>query len=168
MDNNLNYYTGQAKNPYHLSIGAVVLNDKKEIACHHLSDINESKSLYILMRETVKPNELLEQAVARGLMEEFGMKAEIKDYLGSLESFFTNWEKAKIQKTTLYFLCDFRSLEEGAEKKLEKHFDWVEKDVIEWHDANFLIPKMKAQKEEFRRSDFDESEILERVKNYRS
>lgn len=87
-----NYFQGNSKHPQHISVGAVVLNDKNEICCHHFdSRINKFigywkdnglEDFYILMRETIEPNETLEHALHRGLMEEFGVEAELLDYIG--------------------------------------------------------------------------------------
>lgn len=72
------YFIGQKKNPYHLSVGAVVLNSKKQVYCHHLRGMRGKKDVYLLMRETVRPNDSLEEALKRGLKKEFGMRAKVQ------------------------------------------------------------------------------------------
>jgi hypothetical protein len=53
-----NIYRGTAEHPFHLSVGAVLFNDKKEVACHYSEKFNQDTDLetaedfYILMRET--------------------------------------------------------------------------------------------------------------------
>lgn len=113
---------------------------------------------YILMRETLEPKETLEHALHRGLMEEFGIEAEILDYIGSIQSHFQS-KNVEIEKTTLYFLCELKS------QDLNKRGsgDVEDESQIEWHTTDFLIPKMKEQARVYGRTDVDESPILERV-----
>ena len=153
------YFIGQKKFPFHLSVGAVLLNSKKKIYCHHLSGM-KGKDAYLLMRETVKPGESLEKALVRGLKKEFGARAKLKGYLGSMISSFKNWQGAQVQKTTLYFLCKVV----GVPKKVK----WVEDhgskgNKPEWKSAKFLIPQMEKQGRALKRTDFDESDILKRI-----
>lgn len=105
------YFRATNEYPYHLSIGAVVVNDEKKILCHHFKSLQlkglEFKDLYILMRETIEPNETIEQCLARGLREEFGVRAEIVHILGSLGSFIDDEISLIKQKTVVYFLCRF-------------------------------------------------------------
>lgn len=112
-----NYFQGTAVHPQHLSVGAIVVNDKGEICCHRFSpellaanwpDRRGLPELYVLMRETLDPAEPLERALLRGLIEEFGLVAEIVDYIGSLKSTFFK-EGMSVEKTTLYFLCKLSS-----------------------------------------------------------
>ena len=160
-----NYFQGNSKHPQHLSVGVILLNDKGEICCHHFIDgqlkgywpdlgIND---FYILMRKTISPGESLEEAVKKGLMEEFGVKAEIVDYIGSIKSHFKDKE-IEIEKTTIYFVC--KLLSQDLNKRNEEDIEG--KSNVEWQTPNFLIPKMKEQSKEYGRTDIDESEILER------
>ena len=85
MKNNIhNYFKASKENPYHLSIGAVVLNGEGKILCHHFESLTLKgetfKDFYILMRETIEPSETIEACLERGLREEFGCKAEIKRF----------------------------------------------------------------------------------------
>lgn len=158
----MNYYRGQESLPYHLSVGAVILNDQKEVLCHYFPK-NEFwsqnyRDFYILMRETVEPGESLEQAVTRGCHEEFGAKVEIKDFLGSIVSSFPS-DRSTVQKTTLYFLCQLIELDSNQRKA-----DDPEKNSrVVWQPIEELIPKMKQQGRQLKRSDLDESEVLERI-----
>lgn len=156
----LHYFVGQKKSPFHLSVGAIVMNGKTEIYCHHLLNVRGKMDAYLLMRETVEPNETLENALRRGLGQEFGMKAKIVGYLGSVTSSFKNWQGANIQKTTLYFLCKPIGMPKIV-KHMESHYG--ERSVREWENASFLIRQMKRQARVLKRSDFDESEIVARA-----
>ncbi len=160
-----NYYISTKEHPYHLSVGAIVVNDRGEVLCHHFHSIDVPgttfKDLYLLIRESLDPNETLEAAVHRGLLEEAGVEAAVQMFIGSIVSQF-NREDIIAQKTTLYFLC-----------KLIK-FDIVRRDKsdpeagseITFLPIDSLIDKMKSQYDRYKRSDFDETYILEETKKY--
>lgn len=143
------------------------MNEKGEVCCHHLftKDLKgywadeKIDDFYILMRETIEPNESFEKALHRGLMEEFGATAEIVDYAGSIKSAFKH-KGVEVEKTTLYFLCKLTSqdLSRRSQEDIEG------KSAVEWQTADYLIPRMKKQAVRFGRTDVDESSILERVK----
>lgn len=163
-----NYFQGNSEHPRHISVGAVVLNDKNEVCCHHFfaKDLKgywvEEKldDFYLLMRETMHPNETLEQALERGLMEEFGVVAKTIDYVGSIQSHFTH-KGVTVEKTTLYFLTKFVS--QDLSKRNTSDIEGTTK--IEWKTIHFLIPLMKQQAQKYGRTDVDESSILERTQN---
>lgn len=165
-----NYFQGNNDHPRHISIGGVVLNEKGEVMVHHF--VREDlpgywpdlgiNDFYILMRETLNPHETLEGALHRGLMEEFGVRAELVDYIGSIKSnFLKNVEGEKmIEKTTLYFLCKF--IDQDLSKRSQEDIEG--KTEVEWQPVEFLIPKMKEQATKYNRPDIDESIILEKIK----
>ncbi len=158
-----NYFRGTIENPYHISIGAVLVNNEGQVCCHYFKEIDhrqfkDAKDLYLLMRETIEPNETIEEVLHRGLMEEFGAEATLNRYLGSIISYFPR-KNISIEKTTLYFLFDFISLEESRRSK-----DDVEgNSEIRWINPSDLIIKMREQGIRLMRSDLDESAILERL-----
>ena len=91
-----NYFQGTVENPYHISIGAIVKNDEGKIACHYFKtithkDIGTMENIFLLMRETIETNETIESCLTRGLLEEFGMRADLKSYVGSIVSKFKNY-----------------------------------------------------------------------------
>lgn len=164
----INYFQGNSKHPQHVSVGAVLVNEKGEICCHHF-DSSKGKfegyweeqgldDFYILMRETIEPGETLEEALERGLLEEFGAEAEIIDYIGSIQSHFES-KKVVVEKTTLYFLCNLKSQDLKKRSSGDVEFE----SQIEWQTADFLIPKMKEQSAKYGRTDIDESSILEKL-----
>lgn len=164
-----NYFQGNKEHPQHISVGGVVVNERGEILVHHFVrgdlpgywpdlGIND---FYILMRETLNPNETLESGLHRGLMEEFGVTAELQDYLGSIKcNFLKNVEgEREIEKTTLYFLCKFISQDLS---KRSTH-DIEGKTDLEWHTPEFLISKMEEQAKKYNRPDISEASILEKL-----
>ncbi len=153
-----NYFQGTVDNPTHLSIGAVLVNGKGQIACHYHVQVRDLKDVYTLMRETIEPDESIEQALQRGLMEEFGASGKLERYLGSIVSSFKRGPKP-VEKTTLYFLV--RLTNHDTAKRVPGHDEW-ESD-IQWQTADFLTSRMKLQS---RYSDLDESTILARAKKY--
>lgn len=163
----MNYYQGNKNHPSHLSVGAILVNDKNEICCHHINDQELLRGywtdegvvdFYILMRETPEPNETLENALHRGLLEEFGARAEIADYIGPIVSHWKH-NDVEVEKTTIYFLCKLIDQDES-----KRTGDIESKTILEWHTADFLIPKMKEQSKKYGRTDIDESQILEKLK----
>lgn len=157
-----NYFQGSKEAPAHISIGGVLQNDKGEIACHYFEKFShfgkEANDFYLLMRETIEPNESIEICLKRGFQEEFGAEATIKKFLGSI---VCQAPKAdfEIQKTTLYFLCDLVSIEESR----RKDGDPERGSEIRWVKPEEIIPKMKEQAIRLGRKDIDESSILERL-----
>jgi len=153
-----NYFCGQIGYPHHLSVGAVVVREDGRICCHHFLDKNGFKDLYLLMRETLEPNETIEQALVRGLSEEFNIEAELSDFLGPIVSRFEG-NGRRIEKTTLYFLCKYLK-----ERASHRNIDDAESDsIIEWLESNDLMAKMKDQFKRYGREDTDESEIIARI-----
>jgi ADP-ribose pyrophosphatase YjhB (NUDIX family) len=160
-----NYYTSTTSHPFHLSVGAVLVNEEKQICCHYFKQFktkfdNETyEDFYILMRETLENNETLEEASERGILEEFGAKGKIVNYVGSIVSEF-NRDDVLIEKTTVYFLINL----EECDLSLRKKDDEEKESEIQWHSIDFLISKMKQQNKKYKRTDIDESSILEKVK----
>lgn len=163
-----NYFQGNSGHPQHISVGAIAMNEKGEVRCHHVLQEKHKgywgegglDDIYLLMRETVDPNETLEDALHRGLMEEFGMEVELIDYIGSIQGHFKH-HGVEVEKTTLYFLCQMKS-----EDLSKRRGDAEAETDLEWRIPDFLIPKMKQQTVHFGRTDIDESSILERAKKY--
>ena len=163
-----NYFQGNSEHPQHISVGAILLNDKNEICCHHFDSSKYDfkgywkdeglENFYILMRETIEPNETIEGALRRGLMEEFGAEGELIDYVGSIKSRFES-KGIEIEKTTLYFLFKLKGQDLNKRGTDDVEFE----SQLEWHTAEFLIPKMKEQSAKYGRTDVDESSILERA-----
>lgn len=155
-----NYYIATEKYPFHLSVGAVILNNKGEALCHHFASLKAEgylfKDLYLLMRETVEQGETLEQALYRGLREEMGAKVKIKAYLGSIVSEFPRGEK-----TTLYFLCELENMDLSKRKADDEEAG----SEVAFIPIDTLIKKMNAQYSRYQRTDLDESSVLEKVKN---
>ncbi|MEK9151674.1 MAG: NUDIX hydrolase [Patescibacteria group bacterium] len=156
--------------PYHLSVGAVLYDDKKQVACHYFKDpVAFGKNdhdypldnFYILMRETVEKKESLEHAVLRGIQEEFGATGEIQKFIGTLVTKFSR-KDAWIEKTTVYFLIKLKNFDIS-----ERALDDDEKvSIIQWQPIDFLILKMQEQQTRYERTDLDESEILKRAEKY--
>jgi ADP-ribose pyrophosphatase YjhB (NUDIX family) len=150
--------------PFHISVGAIVVNDKGKILVHKrvrentperfldsLGDLNE---VYLLMRESLENGETLEEGVRRGIQEEFGVEGVVDGYLGSLQTMIPSTRGAW-EKTTLYFRVQVTKIGERPQDDGEAH------SILEWQDANFLISKMKEQGKNTKRLDLDESKIIE-------
>jgi 8-oxo-dGTP pyrophosphatase MutT (NUDIX family) len=93
-------------------------------------------------------------------MEEFGMEAELKHYLGSIASHFPLVNSDIIvEKTTLYFFCDFISQDDA----LRSQEDIERESEIKWFDPEELIVRMKEQGKRLGREDMDESSVIENL-----
>ena len=161
------HFQGNFEHPQHISAGAILLNERGEVCCHHLFTKNlkgywadeEIDDFYLLMRETIQHDESLEEALHRGLMEEFGATGELVDYVGSIKSSFKH-KGVEVERTTLFFLCKLKTLDAAR----RSDHDIEGKSVIEWQTPEYLIPRMKEQSVKYGRTDIDESSILERVR----
>lgn len=161
------YFQGNSKHPQHISVGAILVNDKGEVCCHHVhtkdlkgywaDEIHEG-DFYLLMRETPEAEETLEHALWRGLVEEFGATAKFIDYVGSIVGHFRH-EGVEVEKTTLYFLC--RLSDQDLSRRSAADIEGTT--TVEWRRPEYLIPLMKQQPARFGRTDIDESSILERA-----
>ena len=157
-----NYYDNLHNDlPVHLSVGAVLVNDQGQVCCHHYDrHYDGMENIYILMRETVEPGETLEEAVHRGLREEWGTSATIKNYIGSIISTFTaSAGNRAIQKTTIYFLCQLEN--QATEEREQDSLESISS--IEWIDPKTLAAAMAAQGARLDRTDMDESSIVRTV-----
>jgi hypothetical protein len=151
-----NFYRSTAVKPYHLSVGAVVINKNREVLCHHFSEFaGEKYDAYILMRETIHHGESLEDAVQRGIMEEFGAKGKIIAYIGSTLGTLMRGE-VPTEKTTLYFLVEY----ENHDLSLRSEEDIENGSTVEWQSPDFLLERFKKQSDKFNRSTLDESKVL--------
>lgn len=155
------FFRADQQHPYHLSIGAILFDKNGHVACHHFKDILGQKDIYILMRESMEDDETPLMTLKRGLMEEFGAKAEPIAFLGSLSGFLED-SILPFDKTTLYIVC--RVVEWNPADRDPN--DPEAMSIIEWIDPNELISIMRQQGSRLKRIDVDESEIIKRALPY--
>lgn len=159
------YFQGTKEQPFHLSVGAVLYNDRGEIAAHHFKELTlqgETLSGFVvLMRETMESGETIKQAVNRGLMEEFGAKGDITHYLGSYVSIFPK-DGVSIEKTGLYFLVKCT----GWDVSRRKSDDPEAGSEIVWYKPDELIVTMREQALRIKYGTMDESSIVIRAQQY--
>ena len=152
----MNPYKGTKEYPHHISVGVILINDKNEVACHFYGEQtirNYPKNFYTLLHESLEAKETLEDAVTRGLKEEYSMKGSVDRYIGSVVTGFDR-EGVRVEKTVLYFLCKLISIDERDLSDPESVSE------IKWMNIDDLISIMKTQNED------DESKILEDVKKF--
>lgn len=151
-----------------MSVGAVLYNEKNEIACHFFrefvagDDNKKYENFYLLMRETVEVDESLETAVTRGIEEEFGATGEIVRYIGMQMTKFPR-DDVWVEKGTVYFLIKLKDFDKNYKRDTN---DAESVSEIQWQSIDLLIEKMSEQGRKHERTDLDESEILKRAKRY--
>lgn len=157
----LPFFQASQKQPYHISIGAVLFDENGRIACHHFKEILGQKDIYILMRESMENNETIFMTLQRGLKEEFGALAKPIAFLGCLSGFLQD-PKLPFEKTTLYIACQ---MTEWDPRERDPN-DPEAMSMIEWFDPDSLISIMQRQGSRFKRVDADESEMIKRALPY--
>jgi len=164
-----NYFQATKDNPYHLSIGAVLLNGSNEVACHYFDKAPEGapgeykdlKDVYLLMRETMEIGETIEQTLHRGLLEEFGATGEIMSFLGSQETAFKGNE-VDMKKTTLYFLVRMKSFDITK----RSHEDLEGDSQIVFLTLDDCIMKMEELWKRLKQETLNESMFAKRAREY--
>ncbi|MGK5594090.1 MAG: NUDIX hydrolase [Parachlamydiaceae bacterium] len=155
------FFQASANQPYHLSIGAVLFNDKGHIACHRFKNILGHRDIYILMRESMENGEEILSTLARGLQEEFGATGQPIVFLGALTGTLNNLGSS-FEKTTLYVLCQLQNWDVSTRDPNDPEAI----STIEWLSPEQLISLMEEQGRKFKRVDADESEIIRRAVPY--
>lgn len=166
---NRNYFQHGHNSPYHLSVGAVLVDDERNVICHYFDHAPEKapgeyknlKDVYLLMRETPESGEDIYDTLQRGLMEEFGAKGETLAFLGSQEAQFTG-ETMTICKTTIYFLVKLTNLDES--KRSDEDIERESKIVRVPLDQ--CIANMQEQWERLHIETLNESSVVMRAKEY--
>ncbi len=161
-------YGYQFAKPFHLSVGALLVNVEGKIAVQHIkgavmSETGESiKDMVILMRTTLQDNESLEQAVIRGVLREFGASGVVSKYLGTITARIPR-AQGDIEKTTLYFLVQCTDINFSARKVQSDEYE--AEAVLAWYEPDALIKKMESQSQGLAREDFNEAEIVRRFQS---
>ena len=114
---------GEKENPYHLSIGQVVIDDNSTIAL-----IEKSDGTITLPRETTYMNENYSEALVRGACEELGVVVRPIKFIGSLITAFNRDPQTILEKSTLYFLCKVSgtTVQHLEEDELDDTVLWVD------------------------------------------
>ena len=135
---------GDANNPYHLSVGAVILENNQIIL------LKKANGNVTLPRETMYLKESIKKTLIRGAEEEIGIIVEVEKYLGSQITFFKRPDNTNVEKTTLYFLA--KKLKETTKKQ---ELDELEDEIITLDIKNGTDLLKKQGNEEYK--------ILERL-----
>jgi ADP-ribose pyrophosphatase YjhB (NUDIX family) len=165
-----NLFKHKESAPFHISVGAVLVNNKGKILTHKRTTETTPKEFlhtmgglsetYILMRESLEDNETLENAVHRGLQEEFGAEGKIRKYLGAIFIPALHAKTRIFEKTTLYFKVELIRIGERPMDDGESHTELV------WMEPKELLIQMRNQGSRTEREDLDESKIIESYLKY--
>jgi len=150
-------------NPFHISVGAVLVNEKGEVCAHYVTVnavpekyrflLGGLDACYRLMSESLEDDEPLEAAVLRGCREEFGAEGVVEQYLGTLKEMLPD-PRGEFEKVTLYFKVRLTGL--GERPPDEEDFS-----KLVWMAPEALMERMREQGRLASRKDLDESTILE-------
>jgi len=161
-----NFYKHDLPQPFHVSVGGILFNEKYEICVHHFfkKDVPEVSHFlmdyldeaYHLMRESLEGNESLQDAVVRGMMEEFGVEVAVDKYLGSKIDIITGPDQMPFEKLTIYHSAKFTSQGE------RKFFDIESKSKMEWYSPQDLLKIFESQCAKTKRPELDERVIIKR------
>ena len=91
--------------PYHVSSGGAVFNGDQILL---LLRNDDGKITYHLPKGTLEPNESLEQAAIREILEESGADVELVGYLGSVNTEFV-FNELEFNKVNHYFAAKLKS-----------------------------------------------------------
>jgi ADP-ribose pyrophosphatase YjhB (NUDIX family) len=136
------------QNLFHISVGAVLVDKDGRIRVHKRTKektppkyedaLGGLPEMYVLMHESLENNETLEEAVHRGLREEFGASGELSRYLGSIQATIKSPAGYDFEKTTLYF--EVFLTEEGERPEDDEAYT-----ELLWMEPNELLTIMHFQ-----------------------
>ena len=146
----MNIFRHSKEHPFHLSVGALLINDEGKICCHCYSlellqklDAGFETDMRTLMRETPEEGESLADAVHRGLREEFGATGEIVHCIGSTaHTAYSDLRdrNTHFDKTTVYFLVRLETIDESLRE------DTIEgESALQWHTPHDILDIFKQQ-----------------------
>ncbi|MCA9367067.1 NUDIX hydrolase [Candidatus Kaiserbacteria bacterium] len=160
------FYQYSLPQPYHISVGAVVFNDKYEICLHHFEKKNVPEHLQFLgdylddvwhlVRESLEGDESLQTAVLRGVQEELGIEGRVEKYLGSKIDIITSPYREPFEKMTPYHAV--RAVSVGERPNI----DAENKTIIEWHSPQAALEIYREQAKKTTRPELDEAIIIAR------
>ena len=160
------FYQNTLPQPFHISVGGVLFNDDYDICVHHFfkKDIPEQlhfladyqDEIYHLMRESLEGDESLQDAVLRGLKEEFGIEGLVDKYLGAKIDIITGPNQRPFEKLTIYHSAKLTSQGERL------NFDIESRSKMEWYSPQDLLKIFEAQTVKTKRPELDERVIIER------
>lgn len=121
LNNNISYISS-GRNPYHLSVGVVLLNDKKETLA-----LKRKGGDYTLPYGSIEEDANIVDTVFRELREETGYTGNIVSYIGSKHTYFYR-DGSEVEKTTIYHLLinpTETGLRDTSDPEAESELVWL-------------------------------------------
>lgn len=121
---------------------------------HFLADYMDE--CYHLMRETLEGNEPLQDAVLRGIQEEFGARGVVDRYLGAKIDEIRQPDGSTFEKLTIYHAVRLTGWTERTASDAESNTQ------LEWYTPQEALATYDAQCAKTARPELDERVIIER------
>ncbi len=152
--------------PFHISVGAVLFDDNHRICLHHFYKnhvpaklhflIDFMDECYHLMRESLEGNEPLQDAVLRGIREEFGATGVVERYLGAKIDEIQQPDGQTFEKLTIYHAVRLTGFKERVVSDVESQTK------MEWCSPAEALAIYDAQCRVTQRPELDERIIIQR------
>ena len=172
-----NMFIGTEEHPYHLSVGAVLVNDAGKFLAHRYdikkvslmeaqnyeTEIPPIETFHTVMTETPESGEDLFETLHRGCMEEFGAEVEVLAFLGTQIGHFSRPSKpnVSIEKSMPFFLCRIKTLDDSRrpQGEIESQSDAL------FFDPEELADIFDSQFKILQRTDSNLGNMVRRAKN---
>lgn len=163
LKNQGNYYGATPDRPYHLSVGAVVLNADNDVICLHYPSIDGIKDIYKLPTGTVHKGETLEDTLHRRCREELGCSVKIITFLGTQITRDVWWGElgtpTPMEKSVMFFLAKAVT-EDSKLTTADENYE------VKTKGFSFLIESLQTLKVKDGMRDFNQAEMIIRAKEW--
>lgn len=115
-------YQSSKERPYHVSCGAVVMDENNRVL--FMSRVSDGRS-HVLPRGTLEDNETPKQCVEREVLEETGVSIEAQEYIGHM-TYTSSHGDYEFDKVVLFFAAKPLDFGAGSMDGEYDRVDWVD------------------------------------------